>query len=383
MSKGRIMCKDKSKSKNDGTLSIYEESRQKDNKSSALLSNIMKKYPWPVQEDSKGNAGMENVKGNITQHDVDEKEVSDQMPEYDQAEIASTVACPECGKVFVGLDEHGCFVQDFGRCEDAIGSGDDGDIYFEKEFDVLSNILSIYHDYIGDYEACRYISHLTGADLEKDEDWSSFLEQLGISVTINESYGDGPGGSGYYSFLTVHRDLQAGLLKKLKVIKSRLAAFEEAYENGELETHIHCETIADFVDEYGTNIPTGNLMEFVDCDPPPIGHLTTMLLINWLKKIYDLTKPNGYGQLNDYIFLNWLAKGRQKKIIKSLAKNITKDTEVAKVYEYLKRLSSMYVNEEMPRFGGPANSVGILRYKSNKELYSGFYIWKENDKGQG
>jgi hypothetical protein len=28
----------------------------------------------------------------------------------------------------------------------------------------------------------------------------------------------------------------------------------------------------------------------------------------------------------------------------------------------------------MPRFGGPYNGVPISRYKSNKELYSGFYV---------
>jgi hypothetical protein len=159
------------------------------------------------------------------------------------------------------------------------------------------------------------------------------------------------------------------------VIKNRLIALEEADKMGELGTQTHDEIIDDLIDVYGTNIPANDLLAFIDCDPPPIGHLTTMLLINWLKRKGELScTPRGFGPLNDYIFLKWLANGRQKEIMKSLKESITKDNEVVEVYEYLKKLSYQYANEKMPRFGGPYNGVPISRYKSNKELYSGFYV---------
>lgn len=323
------MKKKNSNSINDGKVAKDGKLTKKEKKTPSLLSTILKKYPWPVQKDRKCNAGGK-VNANITKHDAD---------------------------------------------RDSIGECSEGGFYFEKGFEILSDILSIYNDYILDDDSFNYMSHLTELNLEKDEDWSSFLEKLGICVTINELDDEDPNyiDDGYY-VLTVDSKLQADLLKKLKVIKKRLDALAEADSIGKFETQNHCEIIADLVDVYGTNISASNLMSLINYDTPPIGHLTTMLLINWLKKRDDLTKPNGFGPLNDDIFLNWLAKGRQKEIMKSLEENITKDTAAAEVYEYLKKLSSLYVNEEMPRFGGQFNSVAINRYKSNKELYSGFYV---------
>lgn len=327
------MKKKNPKSKNDGKAAKEGKLTKKEKKIPILLSTILKKYPWPAQEDRKCNAGGK-VNANITKHDAD---------------------------------------------KDSIGECSEGGFYFEKGYEILSDILSIYNDYILDADPCNYMSHLTGVYLEKDEDWSSFLEKLGICVTINELDNEDPNyiGADYY-VLKVDRDLQGDLLKKLEVIKNRLSAFEEADRIGKFETQNHCEIIADLVDIYGTNISASNLMSLINYDTPPIGHLTTMLLINWLKKRDDLinviNESHGLGPQNDDIFLNWLAKGRQKEIMKSLEENITKDTAVAEVYEYLKKLSSLYVNEEMPRFGGPFNGVAINRYKLRNELYSGYYV---------
>ena len=356
------MIKGNSKDKNDGKETADRKSGEKEKKSSGLLSRILKEYPWPDKEDRECKERAQKETSIITQDDVDEEKLED---------VASTVECPQCGKVFVGLDENGCFVKDFGRCEDFIGEGDDGDFHYEKGFDVLSGILSIYNDYIyGD--TYKYISHLTGVNLKEKEDESYFLEEIGISITSNEWDGGAPGCSGNYAFLTVDHESQGDLLKKLEVIKNRLVTFEDGCGFNEFDPH---KVIADLIDVYGTDIPVSDLLTFINYDPPPTGYLTTMLLINWLRRKDELSYASeSFCPLNDYIFLKWLANGRQKEIMKSFEENITKDTQVAEVYEYLKKLSSQYVNEEPPSFGGPYCSVPQSRYKANKELFSGFYV---------
>ena len=359
------MIKGNSKDKNDGKETADRKSGEKEKKSSGLLSRILKEYPWPDKEDRECKERAQKETSIITQDDVDEEKLED---------VASTVECPQCGKVFVGLDEDGCLVEDFGRCEDFIGEGDDGDFYFEKGFDVLSGILSTYNDYIyGD--TYKYISHLTGVNLKEEEDESYFLEEIVIYITSNEWNGGAPGCSGNYAFLTVDHESQGDLLKKLEVIKKRLDALVEADRIGKFEIQNHSEIIADLIDVYGTDIPVSDLLTFINYDPPPIGYLTSMLLINWLRRKDELSYASeSFGPLNDYIFLKWLANGLQKEIMKSFEENITKDTQVAEVYEYLKKLSSQYVNEEPPSFGGPYCSVPQSRYKANKELFSGFYV---------
>lgn len=319
---------------NDDLESTDGNPDEKERKPHGLLARILKEHPWPVIKDQKPKVGRQNVKANITHHNFD---------------------------------------------EDSIGECSEGGFYFEKGFEILSDILSIYNDYILDADTFNYISHLTGVNIEKDEDWSSFLEKLGICVTNNELYNEDTNyiDANYY-VLTVDSELQVDLLNKLEVIKNRLSAFAEADRISKFETQNHFEIIDDLVNVYGINISASNLMSLINYNTPPIGYLTTMLLINWLKKRDDLinaiNESHGFGPQNDEIFLNWLAKGRQKEIMKSLEENITKDTAVAEVYEYLKKLSSLYVNEEMPRFGGQLNGVAINRYKSSKELYCGFYV---------
>jgi len=322
------MSKKSSKSEDDGNVPTDKSLTKKREKYSHLLSTILKKYPFPVKEDQKSKGRIQKGTGNIKQHNFD---------------------------------------------EDKIGESDGDSFNFEKGFEVLSDILNIYNDYIyGD--TYKYISHLTGVNLEEGEDWSSFLEELGISIN-NIPIEGLPGIYGGAASLTVDSELQGDLLKKLEVIKNRLVAFEEGCGFNEFDPQDHGKVISDLIDVYGTNIPASNLMSLVDYNPPPIGHLTTMLLTNWLKKKTELSYASeSYGPLNDYIFLKWLVNGRQKEIMKSLKESITKDNKVAEVYEYFKKLSYQYVNEKMPRFGGPYNSVPISRYKSNKELYSGFYV---------
>ena len=333
-----------------------------------LLEKIIKEYPWPVKRDRRSE-GDRKIS-------ADKTELSDQIAGDDQGDAVSTVTCPECGKIFVSLDEDGCVVEDFGRCDDTIGEGDEADISFNDDFDMLSKILDIYFSYIAD-DTYRYISHLTGVNLDQDEDWSYFLEELGITVTTNEWDDEEPGCSGYYSFLTVDRELQADLLDKLTVIKNRLLALEEADRAGLLEIQDDAEIIADLVDTYGANIPASDLLSLINHEPPPIGALTTTLLINWSRKqkeLWSIHPSDGYGPRNDSIFLNWLAKGRQKEIMIFLKKNMKKDIETANIYTRLSELSSRYVNEKPPVVGGMYAGVARKIYNYNKELFSGFYV---------
>jgi len=191
----------------------------------ALIISIVEKYPWPAEPQRKSKLGKEKLRTNKKRHGH-KNEITGGIVGNDEEEVSSTVECPECGKVFMRLDENGCCIQDFGRCEDFIGEGDDDDLYFEKYFNVLSNILRIYRSYNHDDDTYNYINPLAGVNLYVGEDWSCFLEALGISITTNMWDGGGPAHSGYYSFLTVPRESQDFLLKKLTVIKNRLKALE-------------------------------------------------------------------------------------------------------------------------------------------------------------
>ena len=317
------MSVEKLKNNADHLTSDGELERNK--KSSRVLLRILKEYPWPIKKERKCKAGRPNVKVNIIQHDLD---------------------------------------------EDIIGEGsDEGGLSFRKGFGVLSDILNVYSWY--NFDSTRvYISCLAGVTLKKDEHWSSFLDELGICITSADLADENADFYGDYYTLTVNRELQDDLLKKLTVIKSRFDAFEAC----DSEIQDNNEIIADLVDVYRGNIPTSDLMSLIDGEPPPIGYLTTMLLINWRNKRAELSyTPSWFGPLNDYIFLKWLAKGRQKEIMTNLRQNITYDIEVSEICEYLIKLSTEYVNEKEPSFGGPYGAVERNRYKYNKELFAGFY----------
>lgn len=55
-----------------------------------------------------------------------------------------------------------------------------------------------------------------------------FMEKMGVKVIGGETDSDMMGGSGRFVALTVHRDLQDGLLKRLQVMQKRLEAFKKA-----------------------------------------------------------------------------------------------------------------------------------------------------------
>lgn len=191
----------------------------------ALTSAILEKYPWPAEPQRRSKLGKQKLRS-PKKHDH-KNEIAGRLVGDSEEEAESTVECPECGKVFVILDENGCSIQDFDRCEDLIGEGDDDDLYFNSEFDFISDILLIYEKYINS-DDLDYINRLAGVNVsEYCGDWSSFLEQLGIKVISTSWDGGGPCHSGEYSYLIVRRDSQDFLLKKLTVIKKRLEALEE------------------------------------------------------------------------------------------------------------------------------------------------------------
>lgn len=206
-----------------------KEKKEKEQKAefNALTTTILEKYPWPDEPQRRSKLGKQKLRS-PKKHDH-KNEIAGRLVGDGEEDVESTVECPECGKVFMSLDENGCCIQDFGRCEDFIGEGDDGDLYFIKNsgFDIISDILRIYRIYITRYES-DYINRLAGVNVY-DEDWSSFLEQLGIKVITNTWDGNGPCSSGAFSCLIVRRESQNFLLKKLTVIKKRLETLEELY----------------------------------------------------------------------------------------------------------------------------------------------------------
>lgn len=195
-----------------------------------LTTAILEKYPWPAEPQRRSKLEEKKLRS-PKKHDHKD-EIVGRLVGCGEEEVESTVECPECGKVFMRLDENGCCIQDFGRCEDFIGEGDDGDLYFNRnsEFAILSDILRIYRKYITHYKS-DYINHLAGVNVY-DEDWSYFLKELGIKVETTMWEGDGPCHSGELSYLIVRRESQNFLLKKLKVIKERLEALEELERSG-------------------------------------------------------------------------------------------------------------------------------------------------------
>jgi hypothetical protein len=210
-----------------------KQKKEEEAKLFSLITSIVEKYPWPAEPQRKSKLRKDKLRANKKRHGH-ENEIAGRIYGDDEEDVPSTVKCPECGKVFMRLDKNGCCVKDFGRCKDLIGEGDYGDLYFKKEFNVLSDILRIYRHYTYD-DTYDYINPLAGVNLIYDEDWACFLEALGISVTTNMCEGGGPGNSGDYSFLTACRESQDFLLKKLIVIKSRLEALEEHDRGGGLD----------------------------------------------------------------------------------------------------------------------------------------------------
>jgi hypothetical protein len=161
--------------------------------------------------------------------DPERMDPSKETYEDDQEEVVSKETCPYCGKVFAELDANGCMVNDFGRCEDCIGEGDDGDFSFKEGFDIFYEIRSLCEEIENHREVHAFISHLTGFKLTSDLSISEIMEMLPeVTVSEHEWDGGGPGCSGYFSYITVYRKNQARLLKKLNDVRFRLEMFVEA-----------------------------------------------------------------------------------------------------------------------------------------------------------
>jgi hypothetical protein len=156
------------------------------------------------------------------------KRIEEEGFEGDQEEVVSKEVCPYCGKVFAEFDKYGCSISDCGRCDDVIGEGDDDDLSFLNGFDILYNIRDLYGEIEACKEICDYIHHLTGIDFNVDGYLTEFLDEFPeISVSTHEWFGGAPGCSGNYSYITVARQSQTGLLKNLTDIRDRLAMFVE------------------------------------------------------------------------------------------------------------------------------------------------------------
>jgi hypothetical protein len=181
------------------------------------------------EESLSGLFPEKKAKGNNL-HDVSGKAECQGEPHGDtQEDIVSKEVCSYCGKVFAELDENGCLVNDFGRCDDTIGEGDDGNFSFTKGFDIFYELLDLYLEIESGKEVFTYIHHLTGIEFTTD---LSFSEILGlfpeIKVSGHDWDGGFPGNSGYYSYITVNRESQTKLLKKLTDIRDRLEMFVKA-----------------------------------------------------------------------------------------------------------------------------------------------------------
>jgi len=329
------------------------------------LSSIIKKYPWPTNGKRQHHV--------VTETDVDKAKILEEITRVKQSEEAtSIVQCPYCGKVFASLDENGCLLGVFGLCQHVIGEESDGDFCFNNTFQILYDIQELYYS-IKEYgtTSCSFSSYLTDTAMSEDDDFAYFLGELGISVGSYESFGDGPCSSGYFAFLTVDFELQDGLLEKLKVVRDRLSALLEVIDDILDES----DSIAGMIVKLGTDIPAQTLLSFIESAPPEIGNLTTLLLINWFKNKNKLSEPyRNYAPSKSSFFLNWLTKGRQKEIMKSLEELTREDNVIMNIYSYLRTLSDHYVNGEKPSFGGPYNGVARNIYNYDKELFSGFYI---------
>lgn len=176
-----------------------------------------------------GKKTEKEMKGNIIHNDPGKTEPQDDPCEYDQEDVVSKDLCPYCGKVFTELDANGCMVNDFGRCDDAIGEGDDGDFSFTEGFDIFDEILRLYNEIKYSEEVYDYILHLTGIEFTEALSFSEILELFPeVTVSSHEWNGGGPGCSGYYAYITVNRKSQARLIKKLTNIRDRLEMFVNA-----------------------------------------------------------------------------------------------------------------------------------------------------------
>jgi hypothetical protein len=339
-------------------------------KSAGFFAKIIRGNPWPVQE-VKGSAVDAKILSAGNSNTVpDEGGLTTRMADADQAEAVYSAECPHCGKLFDTFDEDGCLVEDFGRCEDFVGEGDDEDFYFVEKFEMLHEIQRLYLDItMNGKEGYSYITSLTENYLEDDSPFSKFLEGLGFCVDSHEWFGGGPGLSGNFAHLTIHRELQSDLQEKLQVMKNRL----EAFSKSEDEIMNRTDFITNMIEAYGTKVPVSSLLQMTGYKRPETGYLTDMLMKNWFYNKELQNRRSGFDPSDGFLFLNWLVHGRQKAIIKNLKKGMAKDAGLAEIYSYLKKLSGQYVSEKMPAFGSIYGGVLRTIYQRNKELYREFH----------
>ena len=162
-------------------------------------------------------------------NEPDKAEPDEPIEDNERREVVSQESCPFCGEVFTNLDAQGCCVEDFDRCEDFIGEGDDGDIYFKRGFNIFDKIRSLCEEIDGDRDVHAYIYKLTGVELTADLLFTDLLE-LFPEVNVSTHLWDGgmAGCSGYYSYITVDRKYQPALMKGLIKIQEQLEDYERA-----------------------------------------------------------------------------------------------------------------------------------------------------------
>lgn len=192
-----------------------------------LLKSIIRKYPMPKQEVEAREllAGRRNRRKRKDEEYVDR--------------------CPLCGKVlFKRKKDDYLSDTDFEPCKDVICKVDsaylDDSSYYYEPFDILADIWNMVltmpdgTHYL--YYCLKQLMEVDAEDEIEEFMVEEFMEKMGVKVIGGETDSDMMGSSGRFVVLTVHRDLQDGLLKRLQVMQKRLEAFKKARANEEEES---------------------------------------------------------------------------------------------------------------------------------------------------
>ncbi|HNY50463.1 MAG TPA: hypothetical protein PLV50_06090 [Smithella sp.] len=184
-----------------------------------ILQAIIQEYPMPVQ--------------NVQARDL----ISGPKAIVKGKDEEYVERCPHCGSVlFKRRKDDYLSAREFKPCKDVICKVDsaylDDSSYYYEPFDILADIWNLVLTMPDGTHYLYYcLKQLMEADVEDEVEQflvEEFMEKMGVKVIGGETDSDMMGGSGRFVALTVHRDLQDGLLKRLQVMQKRLEAFKKA-----------------------------------------------------------------------------------------------------------------------------------------------------------